>query len=212
MKPNIFSEADSLKLINEMISQAKNNIEVGAANAMIRSGYTAIAISILNVVLLCTLSDPTMSFWIWLLMIPSSLIGSMLDKRRNKKLAVKTHIDTIISRAWAIFGWSVSLFLIAVFAMGAVLQTWNLTVLIMPVILILTGLTEYITGIACRYKLFVRGAYVFGTGSMACVLLLFAIGGYYVYGQFVILIICMIYGFCIPGHILNKKAKEQQNV
>lgn len=75
--------------------------------------------------------------------------------------------------------------------------------------MILTGLVEYITGIASRFKPFLQGAFIFWIGAGLCIVLLFIDAQCYVAGQFILLAICMITGFCIPGHTLNRKANNQ---
>lgn len=209
MEKNNFNEQDSLKLINEMISQAKNNIQVGTADGMIRAGYSASIIAVLNIILIYTLPNPYLSFFAWTLMIPVTIIGHYIDKKKDRSSIVKTHIDTIISKTWLAFSCSVWILILTIISMSYILHEWTLTILIMPTILTLTGLAQYITGIACRYKPFTNAAYIFGAGAIMCVLLMLVAGEYFGVGQFIILIVCMITGFCIPGHIMNKKAKEQ---
>lgn len=202
-----FNEQDSLKLINDMISQVKSNIQIGAADSMIRSGYTVIVISLINIILIYTLPNPFISFFAWTLMIPISIINYFIDKKKDKSAIVKTHIDRIIGKTWRAFGWSVWVFLAILFAMVYIMDTWLFCLLIMPVILTLTGLAQYVTATATKYNPFLRGAYVFWAGAILCAILLFVAKEHYAAGQFVILSICMVVGFCIPGHVLNNKAK-----
>lgn len=209
MKNENFNEQDSLKLINEMISQAKNNIQIGSANGVIRSGYAASTIALLNIMLMHFLPNPVLSFFAWTLMIPVSIIGYYIDKKKDRSGIVKTHIDRIIHKTWIAFSYSVWLLVLTITSVSLIFDTWVFTVLIMPVILTLTGLAQYITGIACKFKPFIYGAFIFGAGAIMCILLIVVAKNYFAVGQFVILIICMISGFCIPGHILNKKATEQ---
>jgi len=209
MENNNFNEQDSLKLINEMINQAKNNIQIGAADGVIRSGYSASIIAVLNIILIYTLPNPVFSFLAWTLMIPVTIIGNYIDKNKDKSSIVKTHIDKIITKTWLAFSCAVWILVLTIIGMSYMLHEWILTILIMPTILTLTGLAQYITGIACRYKPFTYSALIFGAGAIMCIFLMLVAREHFGVGQFVILIICMITGFCIPGHILNKKAKNQ---
>ena len=209
MENNKLNGQESLKLINEMISQAKNNIQIGSADSMIRSGYTVSAVALLNIILIYTLDKPYHSFWAWLLMIPVSIIDYFIDRKKDKSAIVKTHIDTIISKTWKAFGCCVCLILLSIFGMGYIMNTWLFSLLIMPSILAFAGFGVYITGVASKYPAFIKSACTLWTGAILCTLLLAFAKEHYAAGQFVILIVCMISGFCIPGHILNKKAKNQ---
>jgi len=203
---NKINEQDSLLIINEMIARAKDNIKIGAANAMITAGYSVAVIAILNIILLNVLPQPGMSFWVWTLMIPVSFVNMLIDRRQDKSAIVKTHIDRIIGATWSAFGYSVSFLLVVIFGMVFALNTWVFTILITPSILILMGLAQYVMAIASRYKPFYWGSYVFWIGSVLCVLSVLLLKNTYL--QFVILAACVVVGFCIPGHMLNSKAKK----
>lgn len=199
-----FNEQESLSLISEMISQARNNIEVGAINNLLFSGYSVAVTAILNFILFHTLDRPEMSYWVWLLMIPMYIINFVCDLRRDKTKLVKTHIDTIIDGIWGSFGYACALFLGTIFGLIFVMQTWVFTLTIVPVIMLMTGMAIFSTAVACRYKPFYRSAYVFWIAALATVgwLFFFKEGS----GQFIILALAMILGFIIPAHVLNSKS------
>jgi hypothetical protein len=81
--------------------------------------------------------------------------------------------------------------------------------MINPVIILIVGIGEFVTAKACRFRPFMHGAIAMWTGSLASTLaiILFA-NTYGVLVQFVILAVCMIVGFVIPGYKLNKLAEE----
>jgi len=200
-----FTEQDSLMLINEMITQARDNIQKGAADSMVFSGYCVAFTAVLNFVLLQILNPSYLAFWVWLLMIPMSIGCFILNKRTDKKAIVKTHVDKIVSNIWFAFFISVICLLTVVFGFALSTGLWVLTILITPFIMIMMGAAQYVTSVTSRYKPFRTGAYVFWLGGVLCM----------VYPsftnlqlQFIILAVCMIFGFVVPGHILNRKAKE----
>lgn len=199
-----FTQQESLKLINEMINQAKNNVQKGAADSMILWGYATAIVAIANFVLLHTLDKPYMSFHIWWAMILVGIISAILNRRKEKSEIVKTHIDRIVSSAWNGFAISNIIFLISVFGIIYLTNSWVITWIIMPVILSIMGLAQYVTAIACRYKLFLYAACIFWGGALVCLI------SFYIHPQsdiqFIILAACMILGLAIPGHMLNKKA------
>ncbi|MBN9301531.1 MAG: hypothetical protein J0I03_07050, partial [Dysgonomonas mossii] len=81
---NNFTEQDSLKLINEMISQARNNFQEGGIRTSIFSGYVVAATALANFILIHTLDDPNQSFWIWLTMIPMIIISRIIKRRYSR--------------------------------------------------------------------------------------------------------------------------------
>ena len=78
---------------------------------------------------------------------------------------------------------------------------------ITPIIMLMTGMAEFAMAKACRYKPFIWGAAGFWIGAVLCVLFTYILvrnGSI----QFLILAACMILGFVVPGHKLNKLAKN----
>lgn len=201
-----FTEQDSLRLINEMISQARNNVQKGSADSMILWGYATAIVAIANFVLLYTLEKPYYSFNIWWAMVLVGIVSRIMNNRNDKSSIVKTHIDKIISSAWDGFAISVIIFLIIVFTSCFLTHSYTQTWIITPVILAILGLAQYVTATACRHKLFYYAAIIFWCGALVC------LASFFIFPQagtqFIILAICMILGLAIPGHVLNRKAKE----
>lgn len=203
-----FNEQDSLRLINEMIAQTRNNIQIGAANSLIFCGYFVAATAILNIILLHLLDKPYYSFWIWLLMIPMSLIDHfIIDRKKDRTAIVRTPIDRIISKIWRGFSWSIIALLASIFCSVYIFNSWTFTALITPTILVLVGLGQFASGYASRFTPFIKSAYIFWIGAIFSVVLAYGVFKSQDI-QFIILAICMITGFVIPGYILNRKAKE----
>lgn len=201
-----FNAQDSLSLINEMITQTRNNIRIGSANSMIFCGYCTAIIAIVNIVLMYVLENPNQSFWVWTLTIPMAIISRIMNSKQDKQAIVRTPIDRIVSKVWLGFIVSVAVFLTSVFMGMFFMNIWISSVFIMPVMLVLTGLAEYITGSATNFRAFIRGAYMFWLGALLSILLFLVFDT--IHFQFVIFVICILTGFIIPGHILNRKAKE----
>ena len=199
---NNFTEQDSLRLINEMISQARNNFQKGGIRASIFSGYMVAVTAFANFILIHTLENPNQSFWIWLTMIPMMIISRIISRQDSKNATVKTHIDKIVRYIWNAFAISVSIFLITIYGTAYALQSSYLGILITPIILTMMGAAQFTTSIACRFRPYLYGACVFWGGALMCTLsYIFANGDI----QFIILGICAILGLCVPGHIANRK-------
>jgi hypothetical protein len=201
------TEQDSLKLINEMIFQAQNNIQKGAGNMIIFWGYSITVIALLNIILLyAPLPAPHYSFWVWTLTIPLSIISHIIKWKKNKEAIVRSHFDRIINKTWIGFLISITIALLSIYMSVYLTGSWKPCILITPIILTFTGIAQYISGIAMRFTPFVNGGYVFWCGALLSLLILIVLP--YTSAQLAILIISMLIGFVVPGHLLNRKVKN----
>ena len=203
------TEQESLAIISEMIDRARNNVQKGSANNLIYNGYAVAIVAIFNFILLHLLpqADKNWSFSVWWLMIPSSFIARYVQIRVDRSTIVKSQIDGIISSLWNGFGISVVVLLSILFSMSIVYDTWHYFAVITPTIMIMTAFAEFGMAKACRFKPFLWGAIGFWTGALLCCFFTYFVlkrGDI----QFLILALCMILGFVIPGYKLNKLAKE----
>lgn len=201
-----FTEEDSLRLINEMIAQVNSNIQKGAASTMILSGYSVAITAIINIILMHILPDPNMSFWIWSLMILLPIGDRIMNKRKDKESIVRTHIDRIIGHTWGAFGCATAVLFVVIFGLVYAFQTWVFTALFTPIILSMMGIAQYTTAVASKFRPFYWGVIAFWLGAVLCVVSIIFIRNADI--QFIILAVCTIIGFVIPGHILNSKAKN----
>jgi hypothetical protein len=206
-----FTEQQSLEVISEMVTRARNNIKKGSGNYMIFWGILVSSTALLNIVLAYLLvyysKASNLSFWIWLIMIPGLIVSKWMQRKIDRESIVKTHIDHIISSAWNGFMLAAYLFIFIIFALSFSTHVYHYFNLINPVLLLFMGVSEYVTAKACRFKPFLYGAISSWTGAVACMFAipLFADG---VAIQLFILAICMVIGYVIPGFKLNKKAEE----
>jgi len=208
---NNFSEKDSLRIINEMIAQTRSNLQIGTADNMIFCGYFVAGIALLEVVLINIMDNPVQANWIWLCMIPMTVINIIMRKRKDKSAIVRTPIDRIVGYIWIGFTITVGIFLAVIFSSVYVFKAWYMYGLITPIILLLLGLAQYVMAAATKFKPFQIGAWIFWVGGLVCTILT-----YYVFHRaevsFIVLAICLITGFVIPGHALNRLAKKENNV
>ena len=207
-----FTEQESLAVISQMIEQARNNFQKGSGNTMVYYGVLVSAVAILNVILILFFEKTDIkvyySFWIWLLMVPGSFIEYLIRRKVIRESMVKTHIDSIIRSTWNGYGFSVYIFLFVIFTIAFGKRFYEVLFLITPVMLILTGIAEFITAKACRFKPYSYGAIIMWLGAIICAIAVVLWIWDPTIIQFFILAICMIFGFLIPGLKLNKLAKE----
>ena len=201
-----FTEEDSLRLINEMIAQVNSNIQKGAASTMILSGYSVAITAIINIILMHILPDPNMSFWIWSLMILLPIGDRIMNKRKDKESIVRTHIDRIIGHPWGAFGCETAVLFVVIFGLVYAFQTCVFTALFTPIILSMMGIAKYTTAVASKFRPLYLGVLDFLLRADLCLVSIIFIRNADI--QFIILAVCTIIGFVIPGHILNSKAKN----
>ena len=196
-----FNHEQSLTLINEMILRAQNNVRKGKTYSIIFWGYVVAAAAVTNCVLLHALQDPNRSFLVWLLMIPASLASYFIERRDCRGNLVKTHIDKIGGSIWSGYTISTFVFLVVIFTVAFKFEIPRIFLMITPVILTMVGLGQFITACVYRSKKWYSIAALFWSGAFACAFL-------EVDMQYIVLTACMIFGFIIPGYILNYKAKK----
>ncbi|MDR2764306.1 MAG: hypothetical protein LBB90_04680 [Tannerella sp.] len=214
MESNLNHE-QSLSLINEMIQRAKNNFREGSMSPMIFWGYLTAALAIVNYVLLQVLDCPQTSYRIWWLMLPAWIVSFFVQRRRERKALIKTHLDRIIHSVWLGYVISVALFLAVIFATAFMLKDSRLLLLITPVILLMVGMGEFVTAYTCRSRWWRWIAVMFWVSAMLCLIppdwILSGdnrVANMYQGHQLLIMAVCMIAGFVVPGHVENRKAKK----
>jgi len=198
------NEQESLQLISEMIAQAKNNLRKEDAFSFLFIGYGLVITSILDAILLYVLTPSYMAHYVWLLMAPIIFYSFYKSKKDNREAAVRTHIDAIITGTWKAFMYAMGVIFLLLFGFSSLLNDWNMMLLITPAILVLMGFAQFVTAVACRYKPFYWGAAIFWIGTLLCLLYFYITRE--AAGQYIIFALCVIGGFIIPGHKLNKKA------
>ncbi|MDR1886773.1 MAG: hypothetical protein LBQ70_02550 [Prevotellaceae bacterium] len=203
-----FTEQESLAVISEMIDRARNNIQKGSANTMIFNGCTVAFVAVANFALLHLLPEEcrNKSFMVWWLMVPFSVVDHFMKRGIDRSAIVKTHIDSIIKAIWRGFGTSIVVLLVVIFSASYAFDKWTYTLFITPVIMIMVGIAQFAMSKVCRYRPFFWSAVYFWAGAVLCSFTYCVLKRGDLH--FLILAVCMIVGFVIPGYILNKKAEK----
>jgi hypothetical protein len=197
----------SLEIINEMIVRARHNVQKGSANSMIFNGYAVAIIALLNYALIQVLPDErrNCSFFVWTLMIPAAVVDYFIKRKVVRKAMVKTQIDGIITQLWRGFGVSTYILCVLLLTLTVMITPW-FSFLFTPVIMLFVAIVEFGMSKATSFRPFFWGAVWFWLGATLCLLsyVLLRSGDLH----FVILAVCMVLGFIVPGYILNSKAKD----
>lgn len=203
MEKNL-NESDRLEVINEMIAQARNNVQKGAGNELLFMGYALVFISLLVAALYHVLTPPWSANWAWMLMFPVTFVGFYMGHRREKKALVRTHIDRIGMQIWVGFICALLIMQAILFVFGATVSTFKAGLLITPLTLVLVGLAQYVSGTVYRFRPMTVGAIIFWIAAPVSLAAVCAEAWYSL--QHVIFAIAVIGGFIIPGHLLNRKS------
>jgi len=196
-----FNHEQSLALINEMISRARNNVQKERKHSMIFWGYTVALIALSNFALIHLLSNPHSSFLVWLCILPAWVVSYFIDRRIDRTAMVKTHIDKIGDMVWKGFGIAVLVLVAIVNIMAFKTNDFHSMMLINPIIMGAMGMCEFASASIYRYKPWYWVALFFWAGAIVCAFLR-------VDWQFMVLAACMILGFVVPGHLLNYQTKK----
>ena len=196
-----FTEQESLQMITQMIQQAQNNFKKGAGNLTIYWGCLLTFIVLLHFALAFVIGNK--AAFVWVLMLPGWIVASYIQKRIVRSAIVKTPIERVINYTWVAFGISTGLLQLVFWAMYYHFGTFQQFVMEAPLILIMSGGAQLISGIAYRFRPFIIGGIIFWVGAIACLLILPQ-----VLFHLLIMAICMIFAYIVPGLRLNKKAKE----
>lgn len=194
-----FNEQDSLRIINSMISTARGNIQKGAGKYFILWGYLVFLAS-LSLFLLDKFAEPRAGGYsiIWLAVMAIGIITSFIMGYKDSKTSkVITYTDSIVSRIW--LGFIICLITIMVLLSGK--MGWY----IYPAITFTYTFALYITAVAYKFKWMFFSVLV----CFVCVILYKYVGFDY-YPLLMALVI--VVGNIAPGHYLNYKAKQQDNV
>jgi hypothetical protein len=196
-----FNHEESLALINEMINRAQNNYQKNTMHSMIFWGYAVAFTAIINCILMHWLSNPNLSFLVWLVIIPGWIVTYFIDQHVAQITLVKTYFDKITHWVWRGFGIGTFLFVASIFVVAYRINDYDIMELITSVMMIMMGICEFVMGSIYRYKLWYYIAILFWVGAVSCAFLSVDL-------QFIVLAACMILGFVIPGHLLNHKKKK----
>jgi hypothetical protein len=204
-----FSEQESLELINQMINSAKNNLQKGAGKFFLLWGYLISGTALLNLLLLLLLPNPIShyAYFVWMI-TPLGLFPHFLIARKiTQEQIVVTYVETIMNKVWIAFGISIGILLTSMLI--ASFQNWIHWSSLIPFMLILYGFALYISGHAYRFKPLITGAFICWISS-TIIIFSMSLTNYFMELSLIELVICLIAGYIVPGHLLNKK--EQSHV
>jgi hypothetical protein len=198
METQHFSEKESMAVIMEMISTARNSLQKGIADFIIFWGYlialTAIAAFVTG------FFHPEYMSWVWLSCVGGWVFSFVKGRKINLAAEFRTYTNIIFGRLWLGFGAACLVLVFCIFYASYRYQLSILFFTLTPTILLMQGICLFTSGFLYRFKPFIYAA----AGSVICSILCYVLPHY----QFVILAVCEITSLVIPGHLLNRKAEK----
>lgn len=186
--PN-FSAQQSLDLIQSMIRRAQGNVRANSFYFLLW-GWIVTAAN-LGMYSLMKFTDYEHPYIVWLLIIPAWIVTMIYGSRQDRQARARTPIDRVNMWLWIAYGIAILPF---------VLFMEEIRYNINPVILIVTAVPTFLSGIIIRFRPLLIGGILFYLFGMLC-FMVDPINQYLVGG---LAIIC---GYLIPGYLL-KHQKE----
>jgi len=193
MQSEDFSPRDSLRLIDNMISQAKNRFTENGFLYLLWGWVVFIcALFHFTVLKLHLFKHPE---WVWSITWAVVIFQVIYLAKVKRKVTVKTYSDGIIDAIWICFG-------ICMFVLAIVIGRFNLWIYMNPLVLLFYGVPTFLSGFVMRFT-------PLKIGGVTCWLL--AIGSTYVDQIYYLVFIAMavFIAWIIPGYLLRKKFKNQ---
>ncbi len=203
-----FTEQESLRVIDEMIRRTKNTYTKGVMSAAILFGWASAIVAVIYMVL-HWYYPPQQVIWIWLLLLVMAVISSVVAKKKSKPAMKhpKTQIDRIVvANSVAMLIGMVIFIGISIFV-GWYFKTTMAYALFAPVCFILTGIYLFITAKAMRWNPLYIGAAAFWLGAVLYAILP-VFGVTYDDWGMAVFAFCMVFGFAIPGHLIEREARK----
>ena len=202
------TEKESLELITAMINRTRERY-VGDGNIMLMWGYLSVAVAILLWIMLLVTHNQAWN-WLWFLIgVIGGIATPIMDKKQRVKSGVKSYSDKLTSQIWTIVGCSA--FVATLFCLGfSLFMGYDAWKMMFAFALIIVPMAEMAQGIVIKEKSLVIG----GAIGLACGIFIVCCiaAGVPLYINmilpiFIVAFICMM---IIPGHIINRKARQQR--
>jgi hypothetical protein len=179
------SPSQSLEVITAMIQQAQGKMRKNSFYFLLW-GW---AITLANFGMFALMKfHYAYPYAVWLITIPAWVITMIYGSRQDKQAGVSTHLDKLNMWLWISYGVSLAPI---IFFMAKLNYNVN------PVVLIMTSVPTFLTGIMLRFKPLLFGGINFWLMGILCFLadnqLQYLIGGF-----------AIMVGYLVPGYMLRK--------
>ncbi|MEO9964970.1 MAG: hypothetical protein ABJF11_04230 [Reichenbachiella sp.] len=184
------SHTESLKIINEMISEAKNSFDKNGSFYFLLWGWV-IMIANLSHYILDKYTSYEYPFVVWLITIPAIVATIWYSIKLKSKAQSQSHLTRLYGEVWIGVGISIILSLIFMSKIN-----FNHTAIIM----MSAGMGTYLSGRMLKFKPLVFGAIALWLSSLICFTLPMT-------EQHLVASIGILAGYLIPGYLLKSMEK-----
>ncbi len=192
MKEKEISQEEGLKIISDMIGQAKSNIASGGSFYFLMWGFV-VAIANLSFYYLEVVVAYDKPYIVWMVTFPAVIVTIIYSSRQKKKAVVHGHLDNIHGQIW--IGIFVCMMITLVFA-AKIGMFQN------AIILLLSGLGTYVTGQMLKFTPLILGGITLWLGAIIAFMVTPT-------DQSLVAGIAIIIGYIIPGFLLKKEESKQ---
>lgn len=183
------TQEESLRIIHEMISAAKNDVKADSFIFLLW-GWLVFVASIAQFVLI--LMEKEYNSMPWMLMPIGGVITVIYSVRKGKRDKTKTNVTESLKYTWIAF--TAALFIIMFFN---TMEIWQ----VLPCIMVLYGMGLFLSGGAIQFKPLIAG----GIFCWVCAIAGFEIQNMY---QLLILAAAVFGGYIVPGYLLQMNNKK----
>lgn len=195
MENNNLEAAESMAIINKMITGAKNKL-ADDGFLFIFWGWLVAVSAMINYITIKINVDH--GYLAWAILMPlGGVFSAVYGFKQKKKQNVKTYVDSYLGYLWSAFGIGLVITLVCGAQFGIKPCYFTL--------MILYGIATFVSGGLLGFKPLIYGSLV----SFACAVISTFLGEV---DQLLIISIALLGSYVIPGHLLRSKFKSQQHV
>jgi cation transport ATPase len=192
MEEKNITEQESLAIIQQMINKSKKQL-TDRSKYFMMWGVAVFACAIIQYLLLKNLQTNTQR--VWLAMPVLAIVQLFMSIRDRKKEKVVSHNTAAISSVWLALG--ISFFILA-------FLSFRISFEIFPFLILLYGIGTFVTGRIIQFTPLVWGGIVC---FMLSILITYIDGA----EKLLILALSVVVSYIIPGILLKREFKNQQN-
>lgn len=207
MEERKLTEKESLEVITSMIARTKARY-LGSGNILLMWGYLVVFVTIAVWIMLVATHNGVWN-WLWFAIpvigFPVTLV---MARREQRDRGATSYSDRITSRLWTIFGMSeLVLALICLgFSIFGAINCWS--AMLVYSLLLAPG-AEIAQGLVIKEKSLVVGGIIGLTVGMITICCITGGIPLYINWYLPLFILTFFSMMVVPGHILNKKAKQK---
>ncbi|MEK6475998.1 hypothetical protein WJR50_00640 [Catalinimonas sp. 4WD22] len=187
MAQQTFTEAESWKIIQEMIANAKQEIRNDSFYYLLW-GWLVLIASLAHFALLYTSFEHP--YLVWLLMIVGAIGTVYRSVRASKKYKVKTYVDTFIINLWIAISVGIAVSLLS----AGFVTGWQAAY---PYLILMYGIGTYLSGVIFKFKPLKVGGIISWGIALVAFFVSFPI-------QLLLLALTTLVAYLIPGYLIKK--------